>query len=245
MTSFDAFDLIALWEQDRGRSAAEKAAFLLRLACPERSPEELGAMTIGARDRVLLAMRRDLFGDPLEGVATCSECDEKLEMDLRVSDFLAGSPESPAESRVTLCVGEVDIEFRLPTAEDAVLAGRHGNDAEARRILLRRCVLSAGRDGAALNPEELDDITLARIARQMESLDPLSEIRLGFICFDCENEESVVLDIASYLWAELIGEVEQLLEEVRALARDYGWREADILAMSSRRRQFYLDRSAS
>jgi hypothetical protein len=32
------------------------------------------------------------------------------------------------------------------------------------------------------------------------------------------------------------------LNEVHMLAWAYGWREADILAMSSARRQFYLER---
>ena len=41
--------------------------------------------------------------------------------------------------------------------------------------------------------------------------------------------------------AELATQAKRLLREVHFLARAYGWREADILAMSARRRQAYLE----
>ena len=245
MTSFDAYDLIALWERDRGMSAAQKAVALLQLARPDASPKDLGVMTIGDRDRTLLRLRRHLFGDQLEGLATCSECDEKLEISLPIADFLASAPAPEESARGSLCVGEVEVTFRLPNTDDAVLAARYDDSTEAKRCLLRRCILSVGQGGSSVTPDDLDDITLARVAQQMETLDPLAEIRLGLSCANCEHEESVLLDIASYLWAELISEAQRLLDEVRALAREYGWREMDILAMTGRRRQYYLERSAT
>jgi len=44
-----------------------------------------------------------------------------------------------------------------------------------------------------------------------------------------------------FFWAELAAEAKRLLREVDALARAYGWREADILALSSQRRHAYLE----
>lgn len=243
MISFDAYDLIALWEKESALSSAQRGLLLLALANPQQSRQALGAMTVGQRDRILLDMRRQLFGDQVEGIVHCSRCDETLELCVNISDFLAVSAESSA--RTSLRVGEYDITFRLPTVDDALSVERHRERHDARRSLLQGCILSANRGDASVDPQEIDDITLARIAQCMEELDPLAEIQLSITCADCEHSESILLDIASYLWAELITEAERLLDEVRLLASQYGWREMDIVAMTGRRRQFYLDRRAT
>ena len=48
-------------------------------------------------------------------------------------------------------------------------------------------------------------------------------------------------DIASFFWSEIHSWAQRALREVATLARAYGWREADILSMSARRRQAYLE----
>jgi hypothetical protein len=243
MTSFDAYDLIALWERDRsGLPVAEKALLLLALARPEASREALGAMPVGARDRALLELRGALFGHELQALSACDACDEQLELALHVGDFLAGvAPARPA-AQASLIAGGIDLRFRLPTTDD-VLAVAHGAETDdARDALVRRCIVAATRDGAPVAPDDLDDDVVASIAAAIENIDPLSEIRLNVTCSACAGTQSVLLEIASYLWSELVGEAERLLEDVRGLAHAYGWRETDILAMSGKRRQFYLDR---
>jgi hypothetical protein len=103
-------------------------------------------------------------------------------------------------------------------------------------------VVAAVRDGKAVSAAELDEAVVAAVSDAIEALDPLAEVRLTLACAGCESSQSVLLDMASYLWAELLAEAERLLADVCFLARAYGWREADVLAMSGRRRQFYLDR---
>jgi hypothetical protein len=51
----------------------------------------------------------------------------------------------------------------------------------------------------------------------------------------------VLFDIVSFFWAEIGAWAQRLLREVHALASAYGWREADILALSAWRRRQYLD----
>jgi hypothetical protein len=48
-------------------------------------------------------------------------------------------------------------------------------------------------------------------------------------------------DIEEYFWVEVAARAMRILREIHILARAYGWREADILAMSTRRRQAYLE----
>lgn len=243
MTSFDAYDLIALWERDRsGLPVAEKALILLALARPQAEREVLGAMPIGERDRTLLEMRRDLFGQELEALSSCTECQEELEVTLHIDDLLADAKPSAPEAHASIAVDDIALRFRLPTTDDALAIAQASDGEDARRALVHRCILSAARDGEQVAIDELDDTIIERVSQTMETLDPISELRLNLTCAECDSPQSVLLEIGSYLWTELVSEAERLLEDVLLLARQYGWREADILAMSGRRRQFYLDR---
>lgn len=245
MTSFDAYDLIALWERDRSRlPVAEKALLLLALARPGAPREALGGMPIGARDRALFELRAALFGHELRALASCGECNEQLEVELDIGGFLAGAAPADTAANASITTGGIDLHFRLPTTDDAVLMAPTAEGEDARHTLVRRCILAAARDGAPVAPDELGNEVIAQVSEAMESLDPFSEIRLNLACSACDGTQSVLLEIASYLWAELVSEAERLLEDVRLLAHEYGWREADILAMSGKRRQFYLDRRA-
>ncbi len=243
MIPFDAYDLIALWERDRsGLPVAEKALFLLALARPDASREALGAMPIGTRDRTLIELRAALFGHKLQALSSCNECNEQLEVELHIGDFLASvAPADPA-AHASLTAGGIDLQVRLPTTDDAIAVAHTADGDEARHALVRRCILAASRDGASVTPNDLDDDVIVRISETMETLDPLSEIRLNLACSACASTQSVLLEIGSYLWTELVSEAERLLEDVHGLAHAYGWREADILAMTGKRRQFYLDR---
>ena len=49
------------------------------------------------------------------------------------------------------------------------------------------------------------------------------------------------LEIAGFFWAELSTQARRLLGEVHTIASAYGWREAEILALSARRRHYYLE----
>ena len=75
----------------------------------------------------------------------------------------------------------------------------------------------------------------------MAACDPLADIRLELCCAACEHRWSLALDPVTFLWARVAEHARLLLREVHTLAWAYGWQEADILAMSARRRQYYLD----
>ena len=70
---------------------------------------------------------------------------------------------------------------------------------------------------------------------------PLGDIRLGLSCPACGHEWTARLDPLTQLRDALRGQAEQLLHEVDALARAYGWSEPEILALSRWRRRRYLD----
>jgi hypothetical protein len=75
--------------------------------------------------------------------------------------------------------------------------------------------------------------------------DPLAEIVLEFECPECKECFTETLDLASFLFSELDGRVRRLLLDVHTLAGFYGWSEAEILALSPARRNFYLQQVLS
>ena len=66
-------------------------------------------------------------------------------------------------------------------------------------------------------------------------------MRFSLTCQGCGHEWAAVFDIVTFFWAELVAQAKRLLREVHQLARAYGWRESEILAMSSQRRHTYLE----
>ena len=75
----------------------------------------------------------------------------------------------------------------------------------------------------------------------MADADPQAQIKLALVCPGCSYAWHALFDVAAFLWSEVHAWAKRILYEVHTLARAYGWREADILAMSARRRQIYLD----
>jgi hypothetical protein len=75
----------------------------------------------------------------------------------------------------------------------------------------------------------------------MAEADALGDVQLALTCPQCGHEWQAPFDIASFLWTEINAWAHRTLQDVHELARAYGWREADILALSPWRRQVYLE----
>jgi hypothetical protein len=109
------------------------------------------------------------------------------------------------------------------------------DDPERARIILAARCLGDEREPGNPPPAAVDAVSecLARC-------DPQAEALLATDCPGCGHRALVSFDIASFLWAELAAEARRLVQEVDALARRYGWCEADI-ALGSARRRLYLE----
>ncbi len=75
--------------------------------------------------------------------------------------------------------------------------------------------------------------------------DPQAETLIDLTCPACGHGWTVALDIGSFLWTRWNALAKRLLREVHVLARAYGWREPDILALSWIRRQAYLEMASA
>ena len=239
MHALSASKLLDVWEHGLGRPLPRRALALLAAAFPESSVEEIAELPIGRRDAYLLRLRERLFGQELTAVVRCPSCNEAVESTFRVEQILADG--AAPETQHTAKVASYTATFRLPTTRDLLAV----TDARtAREALIARCVTEVREtSGEAVPVESLPNDVIAGIAARMAAADPQAEIDLELACPACDHRWSAVFDIASFLWKELHAWALQALRDVHSLARAYGWREADVLALSPTRRRFYLELS--
>jgi len=219
----------------------DRALTLLAAACPELTWDELAALSVGRRDARLLTLRERTSGPRLNGFVECPRCAQRLEFDVAVADLrVAAEPDAEEEAREMVTDG-LELRFRLPNSRDLAAIVGCEDTATARSLLARRCVLRASRDGAPVAASELPAEVIDGLARGMAAWDPQAEVMLDLRCPACDHDWQTLFDIVTFFWAELAAQARRLLREVHILARAYGWREADILGMSARRRRFYLE----
>jgi uncharacterized protein (UPF0212 family) len=246
MRAPDAAELLDLWERGLTQSLPRRAIALLRAAWPETTDADLLALPLGLRDARLLALRRHLFGPDLTIVAPCPACGDTVESTFQVDEVLL--PEVVGDGRVTRVLereGYV-ITFRLPACGDLLTLSDapRAEAARPREQLLALCVIDLRRaDGAPVEMSSVPESVSEAIAADMAAADPQADVQLACVCPSCGKTWDTLFDIASVLWSEIHAWARRLLRDVHALARAYGWREADVLALSPTRRQIYLELS--
>lgn len=245
MRPLSATELLALWDAGQTRHPIDRALLALALAMPEEAPDELADRPVGWREVNLLALRNATFGSALDGYAPCPCCGSLMEFSLDGDALLDELPAPPSEARI-----EFDgRQWRLPSSRDQAMIFDAPDAETAVGRLLERCRIDeiSTPDGtAAVNTKKdaksmTSPTLIGELEFRMEALDPAANIRLGMQCSDCGHLWEAVLDVGSCFWDELGTRASQLLESVHRLASAYGWREADILALSPARRAAYLN----
>jgi hypothetical protein len=236
MRPISAIEMLNAWDRAYALGPARRALEILRAASPEAPPETLAALSVGARDARLLTVREWFFGSRIEIQVACPQCAENIESAFQAADIRAGHAE-PAGSHDAVFDG-CAVTFRLPDSTDLELfergnRGIPGDPEDARRLLLRRCILAA--PGALTARGELELVT------RMGQLDPQANTRLALECPACRHRWSALFDIGGFLWQEVHAWARRMLREVHALASAYGWSEREILSMSAVRRAMYLE----
>ena len=237
-------ELVRVWELGHQQPTWYRGLLMLVPLFPDRSMRELGELSLGTRNAWLFALRRSLFGSEIDGGVRCERCGEPLQFSLRVEDLCpldeSALPElQPAWEERYESDGVV-FALRPPTSRDLAPFARSTPTKAAGATLMRRSIRVLEPQGLAV--EAVPAETIERAIDRIIEADPFVESWLGLQCRDCGHEWSALLDIATYLWTELSASAERTLNDVALLAREYGWREEDIMAMPSARREFYLAR---
>lgn len=239
MRPLAAREVLDVWEQGQGYGPTVRALVLLAAACSEEPWEELEALPLGERDRRLLDLRIVTAGRRLDAFAGCPSCGEPLDLSLDAGALL--NAYGPVLSEGGLAREDLALRFRPVSSADVLAVERCAEVEEARRRLADRCLLEARRgertvDAGALSEEEMTDLSQA-----LAEADPGAELLFDLRCPACDAAWQQVLDVAAFVWEELEAQARRVLGEVHVLARAYGWREADVLALSPRRRRIYLE----
>jgi hypothetical protein len=235
MRTLSNADFLTLWENGHRLHPLDRGLLAIRASLPESpnsggTDESVADWTLGRRNRALAELRILYFGPRLEGWTACSQCGEKLEfeVDCRV---LAQTQEET--SRPIAVHGNT---FRLPTTRDLARLIDETDSQRATLLLLQNCTIG----NEASQPSSWSESEIEEVAEKMALADPLAEIALAFECPVCRHTSEEVLDLSSFLWAEIETRAKRLLLEIHSLATSYGWAESAILAMSDVRRTMYL-----
>lgn len=237
MGSLTAECLLYAWEEGIAASHTRRALGLLEAAHPSMSSTQLAQLSLGERDVALLRLRGDLFGDHVQAIGSCPACGAELDIAFSVSALLASLPEIHGSSgHVDVVLDGYAFMVRPPTSGDVLAVLGEGPTREAAATLLDRCVVRVAGSTAGRVPAAVAE----RLAEEISRRDPGASMELALDCAECGHRWTEVLDVVGFVWAEVNAWARRMLRQVHTLARAYGWRERDILAMTPHRRAAYL-----
>ncbi|MBK5124386.1 hypothetical protein IQ288_31615 [Burkholderia sp. R-69980] len=250
MRQLQGQDLLLAWERGTAPSrvpALHRALAMLEAACPEYSRDALAALTVTARDRMLLQLRELSFGPRLDCCFDCLQCGETLEFSASTYALLAAGER---EMQASVEAGAAQVPFagyrltlREASTDDVEIAASAADDAAALRMLAERCVQVEDDEGQCVAAQAWSPALLDHAIGRLEQLHDALLMVLKFDCPACGCHDAQPFDAAAFVWNEVSHRAQQLLDDVHALAWTYGWSEAAILGMHARRRQAYLERA--
>ena len=235
--ALDDSRLLDTWDRAATVERPWRELVLLESACGIPF-ETLAHLSVGERDRLLLAIRIGTFGARLECETACPTCNARLQLALDATQLLV-PPRTVDASELLLTDGEWAVRFRLPDSTDLAACTPNGDGADAADVLADRC-MSAVRAEEDVGGSALPARLRERVVERMSELDPQADVSLNLNCAACGHEWQSYFDPAAFLLSEVDGYAARLTGEVHRLARAYGWSEASILEMSPVRRQRYL-----
>jgi len=224
-------DLVIAYNRGLPRHPVDRALLLLHLAHPSASEDELVALPIGRRDRLLLDLREATFGGRIDLLASCPRCGTGVQLGMNSQEVRV--PTGPVQRAYDLDLEDAHLRFRLLDSRDLAMAVAAPR-GRARDVLLRCALLELS---GAVEPDRLAHELGRAIVRE----DPQCEILLGLTCPACARAWECVFDIVSYFWEEIAMRVRRIQRDIHTLARAYGWSEDAILRMHPTWRHGYLE----
>lgn len=241
MRAVNASGLLQAWEDASEQTAPERALRLVAAGLETTAPlAELARWSVRRRDAALFDLRTRVFGRFAEGLVPCPACDEPLELRLDLTR-LRPAPTADDEAPRSTRAGELAFTYRLPNTDDLILASAETDEARARERLLQCCLVSVTLGSAELAPSSLEAGVAERIAARLAEEHADLDTTLTLDCPGCGRTAEVPFAIDTFLWREVDAWAKRTLQEVHALAREYGWSEHEILGLSARRRRLYIE----
>lgn len=191
-------------------------------------------LTGADRDRLLAEVYERTFGPLIESVVQCVLCEELFDLTFSIRDLLASLDFAKSSALAThdqdgtyrLTNG---LRFRLPVgADELAVVGLPPEAAQSE--LLQRCIIESNQ------AVEIDVVQEA-----MEEIAPVMDLELDARCPECGGKQPVHFDIQFYLLRALLQERRRIGREIHRLAVAYGWSLNEILSLSRRERQAFVE----
>jgi len=234
-------DLLQLWEDGARRHPVDRALLLLGAAHPDAPYATLADWPLGSRNWAIGELRAACFGHGIHGWVSCPRCGDRLQFETDWRALAAAGGDGDRDRPIVVGARA----FRLPTSRDLARIAKEADPHVAAIRLVEHCLLRSDdlspNDLSPHDPAAWSDRELEEIGDRMAQADPLAETRLTLACPSCGHGWEENLDIAAFLWEEIEARAKRILFEIHRLASAYGWAEAQILALSARRRALYLE----
>jgi hypothetical protein len=229
MATLTAADWLVIWDMAEQESALDRSHRIAAAAYPD---DDVAADTPGRRNKRLLSVLLQLGNRRIACVTTCSNCETLLDLDLdavEISDLYRDPPD-------TVCVEHqgAQFRFRLPSLRDFAAVVDNPTGEGPLVLLARRCLVNG--DTAQVT----DPLLIEALSIEYDRADPLGHVSIELQCPQCAGRNTPAIDVGALLWNEIDVMATVLMRDVHMLASAYGWRENDILAMSTQRRRRYV-----
>jgi len=223
-------EVLTLWERACAAGPLARDDALLSDAAPT---------SLSARNAALVRLRARLFGPTQQLRATCPTCGALLEFSVNCESLAASlRPRAEVGAVHALRCDGYRLAYRAPDIDDWRAAAA-ANDFVPE--LMQRCIVRCERDdGTQCAALSLPIPVTEALSSAVEALEPGACVDFDLRCPECSEEWSAPMDCGAVLYGEVRARAESLLVEVDALARAYGWSEAEVLALSPTRRAAYL-----
>jgi hypothetical protein len=238
--SLSAYEILNVWDQGISQVSARRGVLLLAAVNPAVDLDELLKLSIGERDAILLDLRERIFGPNIWGQANCPACNEHIEVRFATTDIRFAPRAKPLGDLSTSAAG-FSLRFRLPSSQDLLSVSGMQDKEAAYEQLLKRCIIEIRSSDGENVQEQIPPEVVEAVVDGMEIADPQANIGIDLSCPSCGQKWLMIFDILSFLWSEIDAWAYRALREVHCLAAAYGWHEAEILSMSAKRRQIYLE----
>ena len=217
VTALGEADVLDAWTTARHADRSALIDHLGHLALGERAATT--PWDVATRELLVIAAAR---GRP-EVVTDCPACATHVEATVPVDHLVRAHDDRPPGDRAT------NEPTRPPAVADMVAVAALAPD-EAADEIARRCGLDV-----------LDDDALAATLSRWDDEHVLLAPSLATTCPACGTEVELAIDAVALAWATIGDLATGVLDDVAALARGFGWTEAEVLAVPPARRRMYRD----
>jgi len=194
-------------------------------------------LSIGKRLECLLILAAGPEGAPLDFPFQCSECGEKLELEVTLDEITALQQQADLIGAIEIDWKGQKASFRKPSGRDQEGWARtiFQDEHEAAAAMVRGLKIG-GFEG-----ETMDSTAFELVEKALDEADPLVNFLCRVACDVCGEQNEIRIDLCATALGILSRLQKQLIVTVHRLASHYHWSEKEIFATPHWRRNEYLE----